>query len=74
MKYKVQDLYNGTYAVGYGKNKYFTNTICETFEEAQSLACEFSARWYQQQMDICHLEWIKLNPELDDRDWGNKLA
>jgi hypothetical protein len=74
MKYKVQDLFDGTFAVGYGKNKYFRSTVSQTHDEAMKLCCEMSALWYQRQIDKCCLKWYEVNPEGTDTEWGDKLA
>ena len=65
---------DGTYAVGTGKAKYFPETVTETADDAMRMACEMSAYWYQKQVDKCYLNWIKVYPEGDQWEWGDKLS
>ena len=61
MKYNAKQLTkqssnSGKWAVFTGK-QYFVDTLCDTKNEAVIQACEYSARWYQEQMDNCRELW-----------------
>jgi hypothetical protein len=71
MKYKACELPNGMFAVDAGRGQYFTNTLCNTLEEAQEQAMIKSAIWHTTQIDKIEREWNKLtNREGESiREW-----
>jgi hypothetical protein len=78
MKYKAGELSNGKYAVFVNKGEYFVSTVVDTMQEAEILALEHSARWYQKQIDSAWLEWVKKQEAVDasilQEKWSNVLA
>ena len=57
MRYKSGQLENGKWAVMKNSKRYFTNSVCDTKEEADIEAVRRSAQWYNDKMHGC-FEWL----------------
>jgi type IV pilus biogenesis protein CpaD/CtpE len=59
MRYKVVELPEGKYAVGFGK-RYFTDEVYDSEQAAQIRVVEMSAQYYQSMIYACQSKWEEL--------------